>query len=79
MKFNFFRKGYEIIWKTIVKKENLNIEFNQDIFAVERKFNKIILPSSNDLYIDLLSGNSFKSDNGEIEIDMPPMSGLILK
>ena len=45
----------------------------------DTKFNKIILPSSNDLYIDLLSGNSFKSDNGEIEIDMPPMSGLILK
>ena len=45
----------------------------------DTKFNKIILPSSNSLYIDLLSGNSFKSNNGKIEIDMPPMSGLILK
>ena len=45
----------------------------------DTKFNKIILPSSNYLYIDLLSGNLYRSDNGEIEIDMPPMSGLILK
>ena len=69
LKFNFFRKGYEIIWKTIVKKENLNIEFNQDIFAVERKFNKIILK--------LWKGTSFETVSCEFLIWAAPMKHFL--
>ena len=32
-----------MIWKTIAEKENLNIKFNQDLYSVKRKYDKVLL------------------------------------
>ena len=38
-----FRDGYEKIWRNIADKEGLDIRFNQEIYAIRRKFDKVIL------------------------------------
>ena len=32
-----------MIWKTIVEKENIDVKFNQDIYSVKRKYDRILL------------------------------------
>jgi len=43
--FSLFRlkHGFESIWKTIVEKEKLNIQFHTDIVSIHRKTNRIYL------------------------------------
>ena len=32
-----------MIWETIVEKENLDVKFNQDIYSVKRKYDRVLL------------------------------------
>ena len=38
-----FRDGFEKIWSNIVKIENLNIKFNQIVYSIKRKYDKVLL------------------------------------
>ena len=45
----------------------------------DTKSNKIRIPFVNDLVLDLISGTEYAVDNGMLNIELPPMSGVILK
>ena len=41
------RHGFEIVWKTIVKEENLDIRYMSDIVEISRYSDKVILTMKN--------------------------------
>ena len=45
----------------------------------DTKRNKLKLPSKSEVLINLMSGDNYQVDEGYVEIDLPPMSGAILK
>ena len=41
--FDIIRKGFMKIWKTIVRDEDLNVQFHEDIYSIQRQNDKVIL------------------------------------
>ena len=65
----FLREGFEKVWKNIVEKENLNIEFNTDIYSLRRHNGNSILK--------IWEGSSLRSELCNFVIWTAPMSGLL--
>ena len=68
--FYILREGFEKVWKNIVEKENLNIEFNTDIYSIRRQ-------SNGDSILKIWEGSSLRSELCNFVIWTPPMSGLL--
>ena len=67
--FYFLREGFEKVWKNIVEKEKLNIEFNTDIYSLKRHNGNSILK--------IWEGSSLRSELCNFVIWTPPMSALL--
>ena len=65
----FLREGFEKVWKNIVEKEKLNIEFNTDIYSLRRHNGNSILK--------IWEGSSLRSELCNFVVWTPPMSGLL--
>ena len=65
----FLREGFETVWKNIVEKEKLNIEFNTDIYSLRRHNGNSILK--------VWEGSSLRSELCNFVIWTAPMSGLL--
>ena len=58
-----------MIWKTIVKKENLDVKFNQDLFSVKRKDDRVLLK--------LWTGSSLETVSCDFLIWAAPMKEFL--
>jgi len=68
--FHFLREGFEKVWKNIVEKEELKIEFNTDIYSVKRHGN-------GNSILKIWEGSSLRSELCNFVIWTPPMPGLL--
>ena len=58
-----------MIWKTIAEKENLNIKFNQDLYSVKRKYDRVLLK--------LWTGSGLETVSCDFLIWAAPMKELL--
>ena len=68
--FYFLKEGFEKVYKNIVEKENLKIEFNTDIYSLRRHGN-------GNSILKIWEGSSLRSELCNFVIWTPPMSGLL--
>ena len=52
--FFHIRDGFEKIWRNIVKKENLQIKFNQIVYSIRRKYDRVLLKIQSGSSLDVV-------------------------
>ena len=68
--FYFLREGFEKVWKNIVEKEKLNIQFNTDIYSLR-------IHSNGNSILKIWEGSSLRRELCNFVIWTAPMSGLL--